>query len=267
MEDPTMDDLLEGFGIDPAAAGPDPAPTGDPDPAPEGNSNAGDPAPSGDPAPDTGAEPNSNDPTPANTDPEPEPEPDKQQQAFIYLRQQNQTYKNTLKGVAEVLGIDPKSANDTDLLAALQNKVTENQAQKSGVPVEMLQRLNMLETRNAQIEHAERERAALLGIQQVKDKFGLDDKTVTKFTQDLIRNGMNPLEDRVNFIKEYRDMHFEELQQKAIEDAVAKEQARAAKANNSATAPDKNRGDPGNSDGKITTQAQLNSWLDAQTKK
>lgn len=251
--EPTMDELLDGLGIDPNAATPttDPAPEGAP--APETTPPEGEPAPA-DP-PTAPAEPAAS-----------AAEPDKAQQAFVYLRQQNQSYKNTLKGVAEVLGIDPKTG-DADLIAALQTKVTENQAQRDNVPVEMLQRLQTLEARNNEIEQKERERATLLGLQQVKTQFGLTDNDVTKFTQDLITAGKNPLESKLNLVDEYRITHFEDIMKKATEDAVAKEQARASKASASSSTPDTKRGDPGSSDGKITTQTQLNSWLDSQAKK
>ena len=209
--EPTMDELLEGFGIDPATV----------------ESSETDP-PETDP-PET--DPPEVDP-PAEPKPEPEaelPESDKAQQAFIYLRQQNQSFKNTLKGVAEILGIDPK-AGEADMITALQAKVVEGQAQNANVPVEMLQRLQTLEAKNAEIERSERERGTLLGLQQVKTQFGLEDKDLTKFTQDLIAAGMNPLEADVSLIDTYKSMHFEDLMQKAIADAVAKEQARAAKA-------------------------------------
>ena len=251
--EPTMDELLEGFGIDPATV----------------ESSETDP-PETDP-PET--DPPKTDPTevdpPAEPKPEPEaelPEHDKAQQAFIYLRQQNQSFKNTLKGVAEILGIDPK-ASEADMMAALQAKVVEGQAQNANVPVEMLQRLQTLEAKNAEIERSERERVTLLGLQQVKTQFGLEDKDLTKFTQDLIAAGMNPLETDVNLINTYKSMHFEDLMQKAIADAVAKEQARAAKAASTSSTPDPKRGDPGSGDGKITTQTQLNAWLDTQVKK
>ena len=246
--EPTMDELLEGFGIDPATA----------------ESSETDPPKTDPPKTD----PPEVDP-PAEPKPEPEaelPEHDKAQQAFIYLRQQNQSFKNTLKGVAEILGIDPK-ASEADMMAALQAKVVEGQAQNANVPVEMLQRLQTLEAKNAEIERSERERVTLLGLQQVKTQFGLEDKDLTKFTQDLIAAGMNPLETDVNLIDTYKSMHFEDLMQKAIADAVAKEQARAAKAASTSSTPDPKRGDPGSGDGKITTQTQLNAWLDTQVKK
>lgn len=248
--EPTMDELLEGFGIDPATV--ESSETDPPDP-PETDPPETDP-----PEVDPPAEP--------KPEPKPEPESDKAQQAFIYLRQQNQSFKNTLKGVAEILGIDPK-AGEADMIAALQAKVVEGQAQNANVPVEMLQRLQTLEAKNAEIERSERERVTLLGLQQVKTQFGLEDKDLTKFTQDLIAAGMNPLEADVNLIDTYKSMHFEDLMQKAIADAVAKEQARAAKAASTSSTPDPKRGDPGSGDGKITTQTQLNAWLDTQVKK
>lgn len=254
--EPTMDDLLEGFGIDPATV--ESSETDPPDP-PETDPPETDPPETDPPEIDPPAEPK----------PEPKaelPESDKAQQAFIYLRQQNQSFKNTLKGVAEILGIDPK-ASEADMIAALQAKVVEGQAQNANVPVEMLQRLQTLEAKNAEIERSERERVTLLGLQQVKTQFGLEDKDLTKFTQDLIAAGMNPLEADVNLIDTYKSMHFEDLMQKAIADAVAKEQARSAKAASTSSTPDPKRGDPGSGDGKITTQTQLNAWLDTQVKK
>ena len=256
-KEPTMDELLEGFGIDPATV--ESSETDPPDPKTEADPPETDP-PETDP-PET--DPPEVDPP---AEPKPEPEADKAQQAFIYLRQQNQSFKNTLKGVAEILGIDPK-ASEADMIAALQAKVVEGQAQNANVPVEMLQRLQTLEAKNAEIERSERERVTLLGLQQVKTQFGLEDKDLTKFTQDLIAAGMNPLEADVNLIDTYKSMHFEDLMQKAIADAVAKEQARSAKAASTSSTPDPKRGDPGSGDGKITTQTQLNAWLDTQVKK
>lgn len=185
----------------------------------------------------------------------------KQQQAFIHMRQENKRQSDLLKGVAELLGVD--THDDTKLLEALQYKITESQAQKQNVPVELLQRMNVLEAQNRAYHAEQRQRDLAIGMQRVMTTFNLNQEQLNKFAQDLIKEGINPLEKEVDFVREYKLMHFDEVVNKAREDAVAAEQARAAKAANSSSKPGKKTGGPeqGADDQKVNSVRDLEAWF------
>lgn len=185
----------------------------------------------------------------------------KQQQAFIHMRQENKRQADLLKGVAELLGVDTK--DDTKLLEALQTKITESQAEKQHVPVELLQRMNTLEAQNRAYMAEQRQRDLAIGMQRVMTTFNLDQNGLNKFAEDLINAGINPLERDVDLIREYKIMHFDEVVNKAREDAVAAEQARSAKASSAASKPGKKTGGPEQSsdDVKVNSVRDLETWF------
>lgn len=186
-----------------------------------------------------------------------------QQQAFIHMRQQNKRQADMLKGVASLLGLEHLNpADEGQLMTALQEKITANQAQQQNVPVEVLTRLQTLEAQNQQYEAAQRERDMTVGFQRVKDAFKLDQAALNQFAADLVNSGKNPMTQQVDMVREYKLLHMDELVEQARRDAVAAEQARAAKASNQSTTPSNQTGQQ-TSGGpeKVTSVRELESWF------
>lgn len=186
-----------------------------------------------------------------------------QQQAFIHMRQQNKRQADMLKGVASLLGLEHLNpADEGQLMTALQEKITANQAQQQNVPVEVLTRLQTLEAQNQQYEAAQRERDMTVGFQRVKDAFKLDQAALNQFAADLVNSGKNPITQQVDMVREYKLLHMDELVEQARRDAVAAEQARAAKASNQSTTPSNQTGhQTSGGPEKVTSVRELESWF------
>ena len=186
-----------------------------------------------------------------------------QQQAFIHMRQQNKRQADMLKGVASLLGLEHLNpADEGQLMTALQEKITANQAQPQNVPVEVLTRLQTLEAQNQQYEAAQRERDMTVGFQRVKDTFKLDQAALNQFAADLVNSGKNPMTQQIDMVREYKLLHMDELVEQARRDAVAAEQARAAKASNQSTTPSNQTGhQTSGGPEKVTSVRELESWF------
>ena len=123
MDEPTLDALYAGLGIDPAAESEDPNPKTEEEP-------------------ESGASGTESQETDSNADAGTESEESEQpaqqqqnskdtkaQQAFIYLRQQKQKYNSMLKNIAAMLAIDTKRiSHDNELLYALKENVNDKRA-------------------------------------------------------------------------------------------------------------------------------------------
>ncbi len=145
--------------------------------------------------------------------------------------------------------------------------ILEKEAKDKNVPAELLERLQILEERDREYTQKQIMEYAYLGFQRVKDLFNLDDAGLQKFADELVAAGINPFETKVDVVREYKLLHFDELIQAAVEQGIKQEQERAAKAANHSTAPKPQKG-PGQSGNpeKITTVAQLNDWMNSQSK-
>ena len=257
MDEPTLDALYAGLGIDPAAESEDPNPETEEEP--ESGASGTEPQ-EPDPNADEGTESEESE-QPAQQ--QQNSKDTKAQQAFIYLRQQNQKYNSMLKNIAAMLEIDPKSISDDNaLLSALQEKVNANTAKAQNVPVELINRLQQLEERDREYSLRVRQGAVEGAFRNVQNQFNLTNEQLMQFSEDLIKAGKNPVTMDIDMIAEYRNMHFEELINNAVAKAVADEQARAAKAAGQSTTPDQTRGKSSGDDGdKITNTQQLTEWM------
>ena len=210
--------------------------------------------------PEDNTPPASEETPPATEEPPAQLADTKAQQAFIHMRQQNKQYSSTIKGVASVLGID--SNDEEAILAALNERIMANEAQKNNVPPELYARLQQLEERDREYTLLQKQQQVAAGFETVKNQFGLDQAALDKFAVALVQAGKNPLAEDVNLVEAYKLMHFEELQQKAIAKAVAEEQQRAAAAARHSTVPDNNTGGgTPSAPGKVTSVRDLERFF------
>ena len=190
---------------------------------------------------------------------------DKAQQqahAFAQMRIANKQQQQLLSQIAQIVGI--KNTNDTNaMLEALQGLANKAQAQKQNVPEELIARLNALEANNQEYQRQQAYLAAGRGFQTIKDKYNLSNNDLEAFAQELIADGVNPYETVVDLVSEYRNRHFDDLMEKAMQRGIEQEAQRAAKAGKQSSTPTTTTGGSNdNEESKITTVDQLNKWLD-----
>lgn len=249
-----LNDLFEELGMDPPAT--DPVPAADPEPAPETPPVESEPKPGeteGDPAP-TDQE---------TTEPEtkPEPAPTPANRAFAELRVKTQKYEKILKSLGNLLGA--QDVNDPDaILNLVQEKVLQAQAKQQNIPVELLQKLDLLEAESQARQKDALMQQALIGFQNVKNQFGLDDKGLDAFAEELAQKGINPFAQQIDLVKVYRDFHFEDIIAKEVQKAVEAERQRALKAAKESTTPGSATGVTGEATpSQIKTAAELENWF------
>lgn len=246
-----LDELLSGLGVEPKPDVPpvtEPAPTG---------VIEGDPAPIADPEPAEPADP------PA-TDPEPTPDPifTKQNKAFAEMRVQNQQYLKTIKALGELLGTD---ANDpSKLLGVVQDKIVQAQSKAQGIPVEILNKLNMLEAESQRNQQQNIQQQTLIGFQTVKNQFGLDDKGLDTFAQELADKGINPFAQQVDLVGLYQNIHYKDILAKEVAKAVDEEKARALKAATQSTTPSGTNGGTPPTEAQVKDTKGLEDWFSKQ---
>lgn len=260
---------------------------------PDDVGNSGDPDNSGAAPGSTGNnEPNNTDPAPTNTDPQGTPtnsEPSgdgdggdnstgdnggdnnvtdrqKQNRAFAQMRMQSNRQQAVLRQIADTLGVQ-NTDNPDDVLNALQTLATKAQAQKQGIPEEVLNRLQTLEAERAENRRRNNLIAAGQGFQQLKNQHKLTDEALQSFADELIADGINPYENPVNLIQEYRNRHFDELIEAAIQRGVQQEIARATKAGTQSSTPSKVQGGTSTPpDERINSVADLTRFLNENNK-
>lgn len=218
-----------------------------------------------DPPQDPPADPPEDPPKDPPTDPPADPPVDRTAQAFAAMRVQNKEYQKILNGVAKVLGVKDTSNPDV-MLTSLNDLLTKAQAKEQNVPEEVFKRLQTLEAKDQEYTQKEIKETAYLGFQKVKDTFKLDNAQLNKFADELVAAGINPFETKVDILKEYQTMHFQDLIAAAAAEGAKLEAERAVKAAAHGSDPGKKQGQGGSDPEKITTIAQLNDWFDQQAK-
>lgn len=186
----------------------------------------------------------------------------KQAQAFAQMRIANQQQQQLINQIAQVVGItDTKDHNA--VIKALQNLAIKAQAQKQGIPEEVLAKINRLEGMEQEYQRQQTYLAAGRGFQNIKDQFKLDDDALESFAQELIADGLNPYEQIIDLVGEYRNRHFDELIEQAVQRGIAQEAQRAAKAGaQGSTPPDTTGGRADSEPVKINSIAELNKFLE-----
>ncbi len=245
---------------------PEPAPSDDkePDPQPGEPTSPGgtDPAaPEQKPATATPSPtPNSTKDTPLN----PEEKFNKQNSAFAQMRIENKKLSDLLMNLAKATGQTPKNIDEAQTM--LQEGLTKVVSKNRNIPEDVLREMEEDKKALAEFKQNQARQKALAGFQAVKDSFGLSREDVNNFADKLIENKLNPFEQDLDLVKEYRNLYFEELIAKAKEEGVQEERARSIKAQQNSTTPSTQKGvaeNTGNQGTPIKTVADLDKLLDS----
>jgi hypothetical protein len=183
----------------------------------------------------------------------------KMNQAFAQLRTQNKQYSKLVQGIASLLGV--QDSDPDKLTTALQQKLIESQAKQQNIDPQILQRLQQLEEKEQMFDQEETRRIAFLGFQKVKDTFGLDDKGLQKFASELVADGLNPFEQKLDLHGLYIQRNYSKLVADAEARGAQREAERAAKATTHSSTPSTKSGQTPETPAKISTIQDLNAWI------
>ena len=187
---------------------------------------------------------------------------DKDANAFAEMRVQNKAMSDMLKKIADATGIQYTDQND--MLAKLNSDALTKLAEKQGVPVEILQRMETLE-RNSQLYLQQQNESRLrAGFVNLKQDYGLSDEEMMNFAKQLDDDKVDL--SKVDLVAEYRNRNFEAIVQKRIDAAVAAALSKDQQAQAQSTQPTA-QGAVQQAAAKteqITTVAGLRSWLASQ---
>ena len=187
----------------------------------------------------------------------------KQREAFYKMRTQNKSYEKLFNRLGKLFGIS-ESGNAEDVVARIEQALVHKEAEKSQVPVEIMQRLQELESIVNQKEIVDRESQVTNDLASLGSKFGLDQEDMEAFLLDLSDDGLNPLEvDNVDLEAEYIKRHFDEILENARNEGIQQESHRKDKVKEKAPGTLPGKKDKASVEGEINTVSDLDRFLDS----
>lgn len=197
-----------------------------------------------------------------DTQVDPEEKFNKSNSAFAQMRIQNKELSDLLISLAKASGQNPKNITEAqEILKEGLNKVV---SKNRNIPEDVLREMEEDKKKLATLQQEQAKQKAIAGFQQVKDLYTLSREDVNSFADKLIENKINPFEQEVDLVKEYRNLYFDTLIAKAKEEGIQLERARSIKAQKNSTTPSTQTGLPdnaGNQGNPIKTIADLDKLL------
>lgn len=186
----------------------------------------------------------------------------KRDSAFAQMRIQNKEMSDLIMNLAKATGQTPK--NMAEAQAMLNEGLTKVVSKNRNIPEDVLREMEEDKKQLAELKQTQARQNALAGFQQVKDTFQLSRNDVNDFADKLIEKNINPYEQNVNLVEQYKLIYFEQLIAKAKEQGVQEERARSLKAQQNSTTPTNQNGlseTTGNQGKPIKTVADLDALL------
>ena len=200
--------------------------------------------------------------TEEKTDTEEDKKQAQQNYKFAEMRTTIKNQENLLRNLGKAIGLD-NNASVEEVAAKINEVLITKQSKETGVPVELLQRLQTLEARDADYQFAERQSKTKDAITGLIEKYSLSDDDTEAFMQQLIANGKNPLEvDGVDIEAEYIRNNFDNIIKNAVDNALNDERARRTKAESKSSSSVGGNSSEGGSDKKINSVSALDSFFD-----
>lgn len=180
----------------------------------------------------------------------------KQNYAFAELRTQNKQNEQFIRGLGKLVGLD-KDASVEDIKDKIKEVLIAKEAKDNNISIELAKRLDAYESDKQELERVKLEKKVHEDFSELIDKHHLDEAAVSEFTTYLIEHGKNPMVNRdVDIESEYLKLHYNDMVQAAVAEALAKEEARRKKVEEkAASGVSKAPGDKG--ERKITTVKEL----------
>ena len=157
----------------------------------------------------------------------------KQNYAFAEQRLRIKKQDDFIKNIGKLIGMDGSSSLDE-----IQEKVKEallaKEAKEQNIPVDILKRLERAESLIQENDQIKLEKKVTDSFTGLIEEHNLSKEDVDAFTQYLIDNNKNPMLDpNVDLEAEYLKLHYKDMVASAVQDALAKEQARQKKVEDS----------------------------------
>ena len=184
--------------------------------------------------------------------------------AFAQMRTQVKTYENLLDKVAQATGIEYQ--NVEELTTKLNDDALAKLAAKQNVPVELLQKLEKLEADSNNWKQAQLKDAALIGFQNLMTEFDLTQEELNAFAIELDESDKNPFTTAVDVKAEYISRHYNDVLQKRVQKEVQEALKKSSVADQHSTTPNNKSGGQTSTEGKVTTVAGLNQFLNGLEK-
>ena len=180
-----------------------------------------------------------------------------QNYAFAEMRNKLKAKDTFIEDLAASIGLDSNLSTD-EKQAKIKEAILQKQAKESGIPLETLQRLEVLEARDRQYQLTQRQHQTQDAMAGLIEKYDLDNEAVESFVQQLVEDGKNPLEvDGVDLETEYLKLNFQTIVQREIDSAVQAERDRSKKATSKAASAADTGHNDGASDKKINSVKDL----------
>ena len=180
-----------------------------------------------------------------------------QNYAFAEMRNKLKAKDTFIEDLAASIGLDSNLSTD-EKQAKIKEAILQKQAKESGIPLETLQRLEVLEARDRQYQLTQRQQQTQDAMAGLIEKYDLDNEAVESFVQRLVEDGKNPLEvDGVDLETEYLKLNFQTIVQREIDSAVKAERDRSKKATGKAASAADTGHNDGASDKKINSVKDL----------
>lgn len=153
----------------------------------------------------------------------------KQNHAFAEQRLQIKQNEQFIRDIGKLIGFD-SSASLSDIQDKVKEVLLEKEAKDNNIPVDIMKRLDRAEALIQENDRIKLEKKVTEDFSELIDKHNLSEEDVQEFTAYLIDNGKNPMLDPgVDIASEYLKLHYEDMVKKAVDAALAKEEARQKK--------------------------------------
>ena len=189
-----------------------------------------------------------------------------QQYAWAEMNKQNKQLMKMLGNMAQAQGIEFKS--NKELLEKMGNASIEQLSKKNGVPVELMQELEVMRNDTEQWKQERAQQQAEQGFAKIATDYGLTQKELLAFADELDQKGLNPFtQSDVNVEATYKQLHMEEIIEKRVAAAVEKALKRSDAADTHSSVPNKKQGsgNGGKLTEKVDTVSKLNELLNGVT--
>lgn len=198
-------------------------------------------------------------------------EPDKskkqaqQNYTFAAQRRQIKEQETFIKSVGKLIGFDDKASLD-EIQDKIKDVLIERQSKETGVPKDVLQRLEIAEQAILENNKIKLETHVTENFADLIEKHKLTKPQIDEFTQYLISEGKNPMQDATVDVKaEYLKLHLDDIIAQRVAEDLEKERKRKEKADTSAASANPKAPDKSSEERKIETVKDLDDLFKGMT--